>query len=429
MIASPRILIVTYNWPPRNAMGTHRPYAWARYWAEAGAQVTVLTARKQFFDEPLDLHLPALDGVRLIELAYGMRDNSVAGRLLRKPFFLAFLRRFKAFVQKGASKSIDPRTGWYKAALPLINELAAEHDFVVSTFGPNASHLIANAAKRTNPKIFWVADYRDLWDQHVTSAQLQAAQDEMWADHKTNVGNCADMVTAVSEDMVHRLADFCQGDVRLVPNGFDIPESELEQALSAPFRRSSSPINIVHTGTVYRGHRDPTPLLEALAAMVDNREIQPGDVFVDFYGRAVDPIRDLQKNPRFSPFLRLFGHVPRDVAMQAQRDADLLLLLESSDIASRGILTGKVFEYIVAGRPIICVGSRPEFEIGSLLQRTATGRVLDRSDGEDMASIIVERLRGGGAPGWFAPDFKEILYYSRKSQADSLLKYMMSRHG
>ena len=53
-----RIVIVTYNWPPRNAIGTHRPYSWARYWSEAGAKITVLTAAKHAFDAPLDLYLP-----------------------------------------------------------------------------------------------------------------------------------------------------------------------------------------------------------------------------------------------------------------------------------------------------------------------------------------------------------------------------------
>ena len=42
-----RITIVTYDWPPRNSIGTHRPYSWARYWCENGQDVTVLTAKKK----------------------------------------------------------------------------------------------------------------------------------------------------------------------------------------------------------------------------------------------------------------------------------------------------------------------------------------------------------------------------------------------
>ena len=67
------------------------------------------------------------------------------------------------------------------------------------------------------------------------------------------------------------------------------------------------------------------------------------------------------------------GHVSREKALQAQRNADLLLLLESSNEESRGVLTGKIFEYIASGRPIICIGSRLDFEIGQTLFKTGSG--------------------------------------------------------
>lgn len=40
------VVIVTYSWPPRNSISTHRPYSWAKYWSKIGAKVTVLTAKK-----------------------------------------------------------------------------------------------------------------------------------------------------------------------------------------------------------------------------------------------------------------------------------------------------------------------------------------------------------------------------------------------
>ena len=64
------ILIVTYNWPPRNAIGAHRPYSWAKYWSALGANVTVLTAKKYSFDAPLDLDLPVINGVHVVNVPY-----------------------------------------------------------------------------------------------------------------------------------------------------------------------------------------------------------------------------------------------------------------------------------------------------------------------------------------------------------------------
>src|SRR5690625_3409835 len=65
-----RVLIVSYNWPPRNAIGTHRPYSWAKHWSERGVSMDVLTAKKKFFDGPQDLCLSSLSSVRVTESPY-----------------------------------------------------------------------------------------------------------------------------------------------------------------------------------------------------------------------------------------------------------------------------------------------------------------------------------------------------------------------
>jgi hypothetical protein len=136
-------------------------------------------------------------------------------------------------------------------------------------------------------------------------------------------------------------------------------------------------------------------------------------------------INNLCRSGRFAHFVRSHGHVPRDIALKAQATADFLLLLESPDISARGVLTGKIFEYIAAGHPIICVGSRPEYEIGLLLQRTATGKVLDRSE---ITSTIIQRVKKGSIPEWFIPNLDQILLYSRKNQALSLLQVISNKH-
>ena len=63
------VVIITYDWPPRNAVSVHRPYSWAKYLAERGVDVTILTAAKRSFDEPLDLQLSTLP-VTVLEISY-----------------------------------------------------------------------------------------------------------------------------------------------------------------------------------------------------------------------------------------------------------------------------------------------------------------------------------------------------------------------
>lgn len=423
-MTGPRILIVTYNWPPRNAIGTHRPYAWAKYWSEAGARVTVLTAAKRAFDAPLDLYLPVPAGVRVIEVPYGGAGLSVIDRWSRNRTARNILKWVRGRLRNATAATTDPRSGWRTAAQPLVAELAKENDFVVSTYGPEACHLLAHDIKTVSPRLIWVADYRDLWSQSPMGGWTDGVKASIRSLEEASVGRHADVVTAVSEDMVEKLGEFCRGRRILSPNGFDLELRDLEKILASSGGRNSKPLRLVHTGTVYPDQRDPTPLLETLANMLERGELRAGDVVLEFYGGRVTPILQLMKNPRFEPFLRVPGHVAREEAIRIQREADLLLLLESSAPEARGVLTGKVFEYISAGRPILCIGSRPEFEIGLLLRRTGTGVVADLGDPDSIASIIRHQLSDLRLPDWFAPNLEEIGKYTRKGQAIHLLAEM-----
>lgn len=176
-------------------------------------------------------------------------------------------------------------------------------------------------------------------------------------------------------------------------------------------------MRIVHTGMIYEGHRDPTPLLDVLSKLYLKGDIDAGDVTIDFYGERVDLAKRLAGRADYAPFIRLMGHVSREKALIAQREAGLLLLLESPAAEARGVLTGKLFEYIAAGRPILCVGSRPEYEIGEILVSTGTGRVFGPDQYRSIEQIFIETLKGKGLYLDYMPVLDEILVYSRKRLA------------
>lgn len=411
-----RIVIVTYNWPPRNAIGTHRPYSWARHWSEAGAEVTVLTARKKAFDAPLDLTLPDLPGVQLLEVPFGGASGLV-NTFLKFQVVHRVAKRVMAAVNKRVSRSIDPRMAWRKAAQPVANELAQNVDVVVSTFGPPAAHLIAHDMKQSNRRLLWVADYRDLWSQLPYMGVLPDERARTAQTERDTVGRSADLITAVSQDMVKQLADLTGKQVACIPNGFDINEDVLRARLANIRRQPRRPFRIVHTGTVYDGSRDCRPLLVALAKLKSDNVVAEREITVDFYGSRVGPIRQLADDDRYKPFIRIMGHVPREEALSAQCEADLLLLLESPAPEAVGVLTGKLFEYMAAGRPILGIGSLPEYEIGRVLARTGTGKTFGPEGYDEISAVISATMKGGGMLQHFDPKPNEILQFSRKKIA------------
>jgi len=413
------IIIVTYNWPPRNAIGTHRAYAWARHWAEAGAEITVLTAEKQPFDGPVDLDLPNPSGVRVIEVPFA-RTTKLAGRALKFDFARRLAKKIKAWINRWGSKPFDPRSRWHSAARPTALQLAQTADIVVSTYGPSASHLIASDMKQSNPAIRWIADYRDLWSQSHHEGISTLARQAMRKEELASVGRFADLLTTVSDDLRRKLVELTGKSVLCVPNGFDIDEDTIRERLIKQPESSGPPFRIVYTGTLYAGLQDPRPLLDALDRMYSKGLIGDGEVTVDFYGSRLDPLNRLAEDPSYARFIEVKGHVTRNQALHAQRNADLLLLLESPRPEARGVLTGKLFEYIASGRPILSIGSRPEYEIGKVLAATGTGMTFGPEEYGHIDEVLLESIKGKGVYDAYAPEIEEIMKYSRERLAHDM---------
>ena len=414
-----RIIIVTYNWPPRNSISTHRPYSWASYWSKKGAKVTVLTAEKQTFDEPLDMALPELEGVNVIQVPYSDIFSLLPNKLVKFPFILNIAKKIKLWQIRNFGSSWDPRKAWSVAAAPIAAQLATQNDIVVSTFGPSSAHIIACEMKKINPSLCWVADYRDLWsDSPNLVGSRSELRNKIRRDEISTVGGYADCITVVSDDMVEKLKKLTNKNVVKFTNGFDIDEDLVNERFKKNIKKPKGIFRIVYTGTIYQNVRDPKPLLEAIVKLSKNGKISSNSITVDFYGSRLDYIKELSEISKYSPFIRIMGHVNRKKALEAQQNADLLLLLESSNEESRGVLTGKIFEYIASGCPIICIGSRLDFEIGQTLLKTGAGTVFEKHEQDRIEKSLIETIRGNGLFDKYNPKFDEVIKYSREKIAN-----------
>lgn len=430
-MTSPSILLITYNWPPRNAIGTHRPYSWARYWSEAGARVTVLTAVKYPFDEPLDLPLPELPGVDVIEVPHGRFSGSDAGgtpnRFIGRA--LPWLKLAKSFVSRHLGIVIDPRDAWFRAAAPRSVEVAraAKVNVIVSTYGPRASHLIASNLKESFPELFWVADYRDLWSQcHLKEISARGKSREAFMESRA-VGGRADLVTTVSEELADSLSGFLGVEAKVVANGFDTPLEVVRKNFGASASAGSTPatpLKIVYTGMIYPGRRDPGPLFDAIRELAKSGAVQEGSIRVEFYGKRQAELDALIEKHDAAAFVQVHGHVPREQALRAQESAGLLLLLESGGEDAKGVLTGKLFEYMASGRPILSLGSASDSAIARELDRCGVG-ICVGTDVERVKEILVALSQGSSMP-WFKPALEKVEEFTREAQAARLLQMIQS---
>lgn len=417
------IVLVTYNWPPRNAIGTFRPYSWAKYWSTAGARISVLTAAKQAFDQPLDLVMPPLPGVEVVEVDFRtlLLGSAIGKRGGAYEWPMAQLKKAKRWLETWLGVAVDARDGWARAAMPDAMRLAEVADVVVSTYGPRASHLIASAMKRHNPHLFWVADYRDLWSQsHLASYTARSRAREADLESRS-VGSLADMLTTVSEELADQLQSAYHKPTHVIYNGFDeddAPAVSFEEGRAGPRK-------LIYTGLLYPGTRDPTPLFSAIQQLRQERRLEKHELKVEFYGPPADWLPSLIQRYGLEDLVHIGGRVTRAQALSLQRHSDCLLLLESDSPGARGVLTGKLFEYIAADRPILSVGSASDSAIARVLGATGSG-VCTGSDVTMLKKLVVE-LVSGARVAWHRPNECRIASFSRKKQADRLLGLILSQ--
>ena len=88
------------------------------------------------------------------------------------PLKFNYVEKFGKWVRKKfinyIGSNYDPRNAWSIASSPVFCKLVRETDIAISTYGPEASHVIGSRMKIINPSLFWIADYRDLWSDNIS---------------------------------------------------------------------------------------------------------------------------------------------------------------------------------------------------------------------------------------------------------------------
>lgn len=427
-----KILIITAYFPPQNSIASLRPYSWAKYWSRAGHDVTVLTIPKDY--HPSNTPMPT-EGFKVMEVpipglkflrellgarVHRKRTNDIMQARPYESNFKNWLRvKLDDWRQHYgviyACRMPDPMDVWKMVAIRAVKNQC--WDLVISSAWPYCVHAPAHYLRSHGLAKKWIADWRDLWvDNHMFPGLPGVRLIERWLEKRWS--ECADIITTVSQPLADRLRHKYGSKVQVVFNGFD-PEDYQQIPRERAFPDDAT-IRIVYTGTIYANQRDPTPLFQALAWMDHNEKIRPGCLQVLFCGHNAN-VDALARKEGVEAYVKYLGFVPRNEALRMQRDASALLFLEFESETVKGILTGKLFEYLFAGPPILAVGVGKESGAGELLMRTEIGQACGRDIGKIVA-FVEDLLNKQRKPKKAPPD--EVMSFSRQAAADKLLNFV-----
>ena len=385
-----KVLLVTMYFPPAGGGGVQRSLKLAQYLPALGIETHVLAPEdpKWVHRDP-GLLVPTQAWVHRVRYV-GPRGRKPAEELRAADG----LERALVQAQVTARRLLVPDASvtWNLTAIPAAIRLARREGFdaVLTTSPPGSVHFVGAAVQKATGAR-WLADLRDplVANQHrradTTATRARQAANERLA---RLVAGRADAVSCVSDaiaDEVRGLGP--RGIVRTIANGCDFDDfAGLEYRPAERFR-------ITHTGSFF-GKRDPKPFLQAL-------HDSGLDVVARFVGDFRSTDREWAEALALGDRLELVDYAPRTESLRLQRDSEaLLLLVPDADGRGRGVLSGKVFEYLAAGRPILAVVP-PDGAAAELIRETGAGVVVAPDDVAGIRDALVglhARFRNGGLP-------------------------------
>ncbi len=244
-----------------------------------------------------------------------------------------------------------------------------EARIIFASAPPNTGLIVASRLARAH-KIPWVADFRDLWVDNPYYSEPGWRKPIDAILERRILRRAAGLVT-VSPIWAEQLSRRHGKDVTVVYNGYaeeDFPHIAQQSALGVQRTDPEGSLTIRYMGSIYRGFRDPSALFCAIASLPDYLRARMN---VEFFSDEGDAVLDAAAAHRVGSAVTVKPRVPYRDALALQIEADVLLLLQSSDPRDEGNLPAKLFEYLYARRPILFIGYERGIAARLVIERSA----------------------------------------------------------
>jgi glycosyltransferase involved in cell wall biosynthesis len=262
-------------------------------------------------------------------------------------------------------------------------------------------HLIAKKLKRKF-NIPWIADFRDPWTNIDFYQDLKLTKTADLIHHRLErkVIKTADITVVVSESMASEFRTKKAKRVEVITNGFDHTDYQNQKV------NLDSDFTIIYVGTIPPS-RNCKALWNALFRMTQQDPEFKEKFKLRLIGSVDFSVVESLKEANLFDSTVFEGNKSHVEVSAFQQAAQVLLLLVNDSPNAKGIVTGKVFEYLAAKRPILAVGPVGG-DLDNLLKETGAGILLPF----DSENEIFEGLK------WFWEGYKSNwdTFYPKKVQ-------------
>ncbi|WP_199488179.1 glycosyltransferase family 4 protein [Tenacibaculum sp. E3R01] len=419
-----KVLIVTYYWVPAGGSGVQRWLKFVKYLRSFGIEPVIYTVENPNYplvdtslciDIPENIEIiksPILEPNNLLSRFKKKGSKTSAGFLNPNPtFFGKILQYIRAnyFIP-------DARKFWVKPSVKKLKNYLKENtvDILITTGPPHSMHLIGLQLKK-ELGIKWVADFRDPWTDIDYFHQLPLTKKSIKKHHKLEkeVLKKADATLVIGKTMKENYCDY-SNKIYVVTNGYDNEEDQKEKI------NLDETFSITHIGLM-NADRNPKILWEVLDEICKENVQFSNDLEIKLIGKVAKEIDETLEKYSFKGVKKI-NYVPHNEVLNYQKKSQILLLAVNNVPSAKGIITGKIFEYLQAKRPILAIG--PENgDLAEILNVTNSGDIVS-FDNKRKLKIIITNLYNSYKAQNLTVDSKDIGKFHRQELTRQLTEIL-----
>ncbi len=394
-----KILIITYYWPPAGGPGVQRWLKFAKYLPEFGWKPVIYTPENPSYpliDESLMKDIP--QNIEIIRTKIwepyqlAERLNKSNKKFKAGQFDVGNNQSWKSRLSiwvRGNFFIPDARVFWVKPSIRFLEHYLKENkiDVVVTSGPPHSLHLIGLGLKKKLPGLKWIADFRDPWTEisYYKHLKLTKSSDTKHRALESAVFKNADITLATSYTDAENFRK-AGAHAICITNGFD--ESDSQKTVKAQIQNKAFTLSYIG---VLEQLRNPENLWKALDELVQENTEFAQHFNLKFVGRIDDKILHVIEKSGLKNHILNLGYLSHGKAVEEMQNSEMLLITNFPNESSKGIIPGKIFEYLASGKQILSFGPSGA-DVSKILEETNAGKHFSYDDSEAVKRFILEKF-------------------------------------
>lgn len=394
-----KILIISDYFAPDNEIGAIRLTKISKYLSLSGFSVDVL--KRGFSTRKEDILLK--NDLKYINKIFEV-NNSGFFRVLYKKLYtqnidnrynenekkktiikslkkVFILRQVKLFIFYVIGFLIDINYKNNAVKKTKINFTA--YDLFLSSYGPLSNHSIGLFLKKKFKNVLWIADFRDPIRNDVYPDIIKY----FFGLYEKKIINYADIITSVSPNFIYNPTH----KLNVISNGYDL--DDYNDHCDSLYGNDKFVFS--YTGSLYNGKQDITVFFKILKELIEEKIIIEEDLEIIYAGKNANLFSDQYKNLLSDNIINNFGYVTRKESIDIQKKSNILILASWNEIDYQGHITGKLYEYLMSKKPILCIieGTVPNSLLKEIISIAKIGCCYERANSQIDYFVLKEYIK------------------------------------